>query len=470
MRVSVFNGLEQVDWTSLHHAYGPAETTPLQLRALLSENPLVRKRALGGLWNTLIHQGTIYDATLHAVPFLLEVLAAPSFAEKAGVLGLLADCATGSFPDRYIVEAGCLLSELDTPPPEARRELEQRQAIVGQTQAAIRAGRAVYVRLLSSSDEDVAVHQAAFTLLTTPTVVQDHAWLATVLRQQVSAASTQGETNPGMRAVRVRFLGTYQPLDTATQELLTHCWQHDADPLVRLAAAVALATGLRSDAPPAVAEDVAAALVQPDGDVARRYYDAVFYEDANGSRRWAGMDFTLDLAMALHALGGRGLEVALPHLTRALAMRCAELAGLSERGDHALPAGYRHAADEPNVTDDAAEQARTVEVRRIYVRNGLKAPELQLAKGLLTLTFGKPQEDEDGPRHVVYSSGFSHEQQTALASLVACEVLWHIEAIWPRDSIDDLLGRRGLPSTREALRNYLAQAQAQQAQACREQT
>jgi hypothetical protein len=114
------------------------------------------------------------------------------------------------------------------------------------------------------------------------------------------------------------------------------------------------------------------------------------------------------------------------------------------------------------VADDGTEQVRMVEGRRIYARNSFKAPELRLAKGLRTLTFGTPLPREDQQRHAIRATNLSHEQQTALASLLASEVLRHIEAIWRMDTIDDLLSERGLPSTREALRSYLVQARREQ--------
>lgn len=437
----MLDGLEQVDWARLVHAYGPAETTPVRMRALLSEDPQVRERTLGVLWNTLFHQGTIYDATLHAVPFLLELLALPSFKEKEGVLRLLAACVEGCFPDRFVVEAGCLLSEWDTPTPEARRELVWRQAIVGQTQAAVRAGQAVYARLLADTDADVAVRQVALTLLTTPTVAQDRAWLAIVLGRQLAA-----ESDRGMRVALARFLGECQPLDVASQALLITCWRHDADPLVRLAAAVALATGLRTDAPSAVVQDVADALVEFETDSVRRYNDGMYYMDAIGHRRGAGVDFTLDLTLALRALGEHGQALALPRLTRALATHCA---GLAEQRERALPTEFMGVTMKPYLADDGTKQWRRVEGRSIFPLTA----ELQLAKALLTLTFGEPQEDEDGLRRADCSTDLSHEQQIALASLLDCEVVWRYDAI-----MDRLLSERSLPYTREALRNYLAQA------------
>lgn len=103
----------------------------------------------------------------------------------------------------------------------------------------------------------------------------------------------------------------------------------------------------------------------------------------------------------------------------------------------------------PHLADDGTKQWRRVEGRSIFPLTA----ELQLSRALLTLTFDQLQQDEGGPRHAVCSSDLSHERQTALATLLACEVVWRFDA-----TIDRLLSERGLPYTRDALRNYPAQA------------
>ena len=50
----------------LHHAYGPAEDVPNQLRALISHDEKQRDEALYALHGNIWHQGTIYEATSHA--------------------------------------------------------------------------------------------------------------------------------------------------------------------------------------------------------------------------------------------------------------------------------------------------------------------------------------------------------------------------------------------------------------------
>jgi hypothetical protein len=81
---AVVDGLDEVAWDRLNHAYGPGVDVPGLLRGVVEGDA----DALGDLRTTIWHQGTVYEATAYAVPFLIEVLDAPG-SDKAGVLRLL---------------------------------------------------------------------------------------------------------------------------------------------------------------------------------------------------------------------------------------------------------------------------------------------------------------------------------------------------------------------------------------------
>ncbi|GAA4953690.1 HEAT repeat domain-containing protein [Actinoplanes utahensis] len=82
--------LDEVPWAELTHAYGSAADVPEQIRALGSPDPAVRKQAYHDSYGNIFHQGTRYQATAFAVPFLIELLADPSTPDRAGLLDLLA--------------------------------------------------------------------------------------------------------------------------------------------------------------------------------------------------------------------------------------------------------------------------------------------------------------------------------------------------------------------------------------------
>ncbi|GAA3865790.1 hypothetical protein GCM10022243_34900 [Saccharothrix violaceirubra] len=87
--------LDEVPWSSLDHAYGPADDVPGQLRALRSPDADERGRAVSALYGNVFHQGTRFPASAHAVPFLLELVAAPDTPDREVLLGLLTAIAIG---------------------------------------------------------------------------------------------------------------------------------------------------------------------------------------------------------------------------------------------------------------------------------------------------------------------------------------------------------------------------------------
>lgn len=64
--------LEEIDWSSVQACYGPATSVPMLLDQLASPSPDERSRAIDELWGCLCHQGTVYEASATAVPFLFD--------------------------------------------------------------------------------------------------------------------------------------------------------------------------------------------------------------------------------------------------------------------------------------------------------------------------------------------------------------------------------------------------------------
>ncbi|MFD4671184.1 hypothetical protein ACFWNN_15720 [Lentzea sp. NPDC058450] len=68
-------GLDDVPWHSIDHAYGPALDTPGHVRALLSDDPEVVARAITDLDRTVHEEGGfVCGAATAVLPFLVEVL------------------------------------------------------------------------------------------------------------------------------------------------------------------------------------------------------------------------------------------------------------------------------------------------------------------------------------------------------------------------------------------------------------
>ncbi|MGW0469304.1 PBS lyase [Streptomyces sp. NPDC003027] len=85
----MLTGIEEVDWASLGHAYGPADDVPGLLRGLASDDSTERELALDGMYGAVHHQGDVYDSTLACIPFLLELVSDASVQDRGGIVELL---------------------------------------------------------------------------------------------------------------------------------------------------------------------------------------------------------------------------------------------------------------------------------------------------------------------------------------------------------------------------------------------
>ncbi len=139
----MFTGIDEVDWTALHHAYGTAGDVPGWLRALASEEPGEREAALDALYGAVHPEGKVYGATLAAVPFLLEVAAREGVGDRSGVLELL-------------VSIG---SEAGSGPEDGSGGVSGSGGVDGPGAGAVRSGAEVFVAL--TLDADPAVRRAA---------------------------------------------------------------------------------------------------------------------------------------------------------------------------------------------------------------------------------------------------------------------------------------------------------------------
>src|SRR4029450_10547394 len=88
--------LDEIDWTSLESGLGPATEVPQLIRALLSTSEEVRGQAYFDLHSTIVHQGTVYESSVEAIPFLIELLKAPTVPDREQLVLLLAAITEGT--------------------------------------------------------------------------------------------------------------------------------------------------------------------------------------------------------------------------------------------------------------------------------------------------------------------------------------------------------------------------------------
>jgi HEAT repeats len=157
---SVLEGLDQIEWHTLEHAYGEADDVPTLLRDLASHDEEIRGTALGKLFLSISHQGTVYSDSAYAAPFLIKLLRSEATQDKEGLLLLLASLARG---DAYHRQHLRMYPETRRQDPAFKRELAEQIVWVERTREAVHQGLDTYQELLSHAEPKIRMN-AAYTL------------------------------------------------------------------------------------------------------------------------------------------------------------------------------------------------------------------------------------------------------------------------------------------------------------------
>jgi hypothetical protein len=144
----VLESIDNVNWSKINHAYGPATDVPAQLRALAFGDEQERKRALHTLHGNIWHQHTIYEATAFAVPFLVE-LVQNQVPDQEEVLSLIALIATGS---SYMSVHLILLGKRTA---EDEEQLQREQQWVKAAKSAVAAHSRFFFELMNTSNRKI---------------------------------------------------------------------------------------------------------------------------------------------------------------------------------------------------------------------------------------------------------------------------------------------------------------------------
>lgn len=155
------SALAAINWAEFDHAYGSAEDIPHHLLRLSSDDPDVWVGALDSLQWTVCHQGTIYSATSHTVPFLLQHLQDPAVKCRARILELLADFAQGASYIDVHRELSFLSEDYNS--PEKQAEMAEELRWVSETKEEIWKGLETFIDFLTDSSPKLRM-SAAFIL------------------------------------------------------------------------------------------------------------------------------------------------------------------------------------------------------------------------------------------------------------------------------------------------------------------
>lgn len=120
-REELFN----VNWSKLTHAFGAANDVPVNLVALTSKDEDIYNEGIDFLYQTICHQGTIYQATSYTIPFLIDIARSEIvlFDVKRWVIKMIYDISGGSDyslntipkPSKFSVQArNAIVNEVDS--------------------------------------------------------------------------------------------------------------------------------------------------------------------------------------------------------------------------------------------------------------------------------------------------------------------------------------------------------------------
>lgn len=207
------DGIDDIDWATLTHAYGPADDIPALLRAAGSGDAAEREAALEELVSSLCHQGSVYPATAAAVPFVAR-LALDGPGDRVRLLWLLHGAAEGTGPEY--------------------RQVRRAVAV------------ALPALLGLAADEDPAVRQA---MVWTIAAGED----ASLPLLPLLRARLEEERDPGVRADLVTALGLLDP-SPRTSDARARALLSAPEPPVRRAAATDLLRTAPLPLPPDLVE------------------------------------------------------------------------------------------------------------------------------------------------------------------------------------------------------------------------
>ena len=157
--------LDDISWKELRHAYGSAEDVPGQIRNLLSPDQKTRKQARWQLYGNIFHQGSRYEASPYAVPFLYELIQSEDTPERVELILMLVHLALG-YEESFLPE-GLDISTYRQSLKKAEEQLSEEQRkenlLYGHSLSAlidvydeVKKGLPILYKLLDHADVEIA--------------------------------------------------------------------------------------------------------------------------------------------------------------------------------------------------------------------------------------------------------------------------------------------------------------------------
>ena len=286
-RQQIVDLIRKVNWAGLKHAYGEASDVSAQLSDLLSDDEALQSAALESLYSNIFHQGSRFEASTQAVPFLLYKLQTEEVKNKPEIIRLLAHLAIG-YQESYLPLGF-----------QWRPEPQYSYAAAVQSYNAVGRGTDIFLSLLNHPDNTLRLH-AAFIL----------GWFPAKGRQTRNtiveriAVETCDKTKANL-IVALGLLDGYE--NTRQNETLFREHLRNGTPLVRTASALALTRLMQAETDRETLDVLIKGLETYSG----RYIADVF--------PWQDGDLVGYISSSFHLLGSNAAPILLDPLLAQLA-------------------------------------------------------------------------------------------------------------------------------------------------------
>jgi hypothetical protein len=291
----MLESLNSVDVQELKDTHREANEVRASLNQMIANIAQMRDERIDSLYYTIWHQGTVNQCTASAVQFLIERLQSDSVHDKAELLLLLAYVARGNSYaniEQYVCHDN---GERDGTEQDglSSQELEWRQ----NAHNAVAAGIPTYLDLLE--DEEPIVRTSAAYILACFNAHSCH-----ILPRLLSCIKQ--ENDELAKSSILLCLGALGELSKCRQLLLTEIAQEQSSPLVKLAAAMALAWLAKDNTPAEAVRIFVDTILEPE-----------LTEDLYNELPWADANVIGDTSHILFALGSGRAGIAIPMLIAA---------------------------------------------------------------------------------------------------------------------------------------------------------
>lgn len=189
----MFKDIKTIPWDKLQHAYGSAGDVPAKIIALASRFSSKRKNALWELYGNIFHQGSRFQATSYAVPFLVELLEDVNIREREKIIIFLVNIALGYEEEFLPYGVNPAQYRVDCSAYESQMSLDENEQLgVGQNvEIACYDAVLSHIETLTqlTNDSDISVRHAAVYLL---------AWFPECAEESISVLISLLEREPDL--------------------------------------------------------------------------------------------------------------------------------------------------------------------------------------------------------------------------------------------------------------------------------